>query len=133
MKESQEIIKLTKLLPIKRIEWFIAIPVSGLWLIGKAIGEELFFRRGILAFLMSKSKSPLVRIFYSYNFFNMGLLHFSNTNAPTIKITQVFILGIFFAGFAERICFESAIATHIGLNISGILLYYLPFTNFLFS
>lgn len=98
----------------------ISIPV----LIRIAIVEELVYRGGIFAFLISKARNNRLAIIASLIIVSLtwAVAHIPNTNTPLIKITQVFIIGLFLGEFARRSCIESAMAAHIGINISGVTL-----------
>ncbi|MHC4654525.1 MAG: CPBP family glutamic-type intramembrane protease [Planctomycetota bacterium] len=96
--------------------------VSILALTRMAIVEELVYRGGILAFLISKARNNRLAIIASLIIVSLtwALPHIPNTDAPLLKITQVFIIGLFLGEFARRSCIETAMAAHIGLNISAV-------------
>ncbi|MHC4283186.1 MAG: CPBP family glutamic-type intramembrane protease [Planctomycetota bacterium] len=69
-----------------------------------AIVEELVYRGGIFAFLISRARNNRLAIIASLIIVSLtwALAHIPNTNTPLIKITQVFIIGLFLGEFARR-------------------------------
>jgi hypothetical protein len=51
-------------------------------------------------------------------------MHVLNTDNPTFKIAQIFIFGTILAEFARRWSLESAIAAHLSLNVTALVLGY---------
>jgi membrane protease YdiL (CAAX protease family) len=100
----------------------VSLLVSILAVTHFAIAEELVFRGGIFAFLISKARNNRLAIIASLVVVSLtwALAHIPNTNAPLLKITQIFIIGLFLGEFARRSCIETAIAAHIGLNVSAV-------------
>jgi membrane protease YdiL (CAAX protease family) len=96
--------------------------VSILVLTRMAIIEELVYRGGIFAFLVSRARNNRLAIIASLIIISLtwALAHIPNTSTPLIKITQVFIIGLFLGEFARRSCIVTAMAAHIGLNISAV-------------
>jgi len=50
-----------------------------------------------------------------------ALPHFPNTDAPLVKVTQVFLFGLILAEIARRDSVRSAIAAHVGLNLTSVI------------
>jgi membrane protease YdiL (CAAX protease family) len=121
VQEGEFLIQLKQLFPTAETSgWFIRIPIVFLFLITAAISEEFVFRGGIWAFFVFKYRDNRIVLTLLMVAISLvwALMHISNTSAPLIKVTQIFILGLLFAEFARRSCVQSAIAAHIGLNIS---------------
>ena len=51
-----------------------------------------------------------------------AVIHWPNTNMPVVKVVQIFLIGLVFCVFARKWGMESAIAGHVGLNWSAVLL-----------
>jgi membrane protease YdiL (CAAX protease family) len=114
---------------IKEVNPIITIPIASLALSVPAIIEELTYRGAIFGFLLRLSRNNRWAIVASTLFVSLiwALGHLSNTNAPLIKCIQIFIIGIVFCEFARRISIESAIASHIALNVTIVILAFLVF------
>jgi membrane protease YdiL (CAAX protease family) len=53
-----------------------------------------------------------------------AVMHLLNTNTPTFKVAQVFVLGVILAELARRWSLEAAIACHLSLNVVSLALEY---------
>ncbi len=88
-----------------------------------AVGEEIIFR-GVLL-------SSLVTVFKAHRGLSIGAVvfvsalwsvaHIPNTDAPVMKLTQVFVIGIVLGEYARRRGLHAAIAGHVGLNVVAVL------------
>ena len=99
-----------------------------LFVVSAAVSEEILYRGALLGFLCRVSRDRTTWVLASI--FTVSLLwafmHVLNTDNPTFKLAQVFILGVVFAEFARRWSLESAMAAHISLNVTALLLGLLP-------
>ncbi|MBN3039535.1 MAG: CPBP family intramembrane metalloprotease [Candidatus Omnitrophica bacterium] len=122
--ESQYLLKMRDLYPgMEFTSRYIKFAVILLAVTGVAISEEIIFRGAVLAVLIRQCKTK-IGIILAIALISLiwGGLHMLNTDAPLIKITQVFLLGFFFAEFTRRGSIESSIAAHIGLNLSCVVI-----------
>ncbi len=106
----------------------VTIPVFCLFVIAVAISEELVFRGGILALVVRSTRNRHVLRFLGIIAISLlwGLVHIPNTSIPEIKVAQIFIIGLVLAEIARRSCIHSAIAAHIGLNLTSVALSFVP-------
>jgi membrane protease YdiL (CAAX protease family) len=95
---------------------------------GAAVAEEIIFRGALLGFLVRRSKERTVMLLASI--FSVSLawafMHFPNTDSPSFKIAQVFVLGVILAEVARRWSLESAVVLHVSFNAAALVIAYLP-------
>jgi membrane protease YdiL (CAAX protease family) len=89
-----------------------------------AVVEELAFRGVLLGWLLRVGRPRggyavcaivLVSLLWA-------LLHIPNTNAPLLKCGQIFVFGLLLGELARRWSVEAAIAAHVALNLSVVIL-----------
>jgi len=107
------------------------LPVFLLAVSAMAIAEELAFRGVLLGWLLriGRRRGPYAAFAMVVVSLLWALLHIPNTNAPLLKCAQVFLIGLCLCEFARRWSVEAAIAGHVALNVSAVLLgilVYLP-------
>ncbi len=88
-----------------------------------ALTEEIVFRGALLGFLLRVGKergwvvvSAAVAVSLVW-----AMLHLSVTDAPSLKLLQIGLLGLVLAEIARRWNLESAILAHLGLNLAGLV------------
>lgn len=96
--------------------WGVVLPA----VCAAAIGEELLFRGAVQRWLTSWSSRPWLSIALTSLFW--ALLHAPNTDAPLLKLGQIFVIGLMFGALANRHGVESTIVAHVGLNIGATVL-----------
>lgn len=96
--------------------WGIVLPA----VCAAAIGEELLFRGAVQRWLTRWFKSPWPSIVVTSAFW--ALLHAPNTDAPLLKLGQIFLLGLALGALAHRHGVESTVLAHVGLNIGATAL-----------
>jgi membrane protease YdiL (CAAX protease family) len=98
-----------------------------MFVVSAAVSEELLYRGALLGFLFRVSKNRMAWLLGSI--FSVSLvwafMHVLNTDNPVFKLAQVFILGVVLAEVARRWSLEAAIATHVSLNVTAVVLGYL--------
>jgi membrane protease YdiL (CAAX protease family) len=106
----------------------VSIPVQFLcslfFVSGAAITEEVLFRGALLGFFLRLSKNRMGAMLASIFLisFVWALLHIFNTTSPAFKISQIFILGTIFAEMTRRWSLETAIAAHLSLNVTAVIM-----------
>ncbi len=90
---------------------------------GIAIVEELIFRGALLGSLLKwAGDQPLAMAAWIVLVSLVwAAMHLLNTDAPLIKMTQIFIMGLILAWLTWWGGLSSAIAGHVALNITAIL------------
>ncbi|MBN1524762.1 MAG: CPBP family intramembrane metalloprotease [Spirochaetales bacterium] len=103
--------------------WIQAIVLS-FFFVSAAITEEIMFRGALLGFFLriTKNRFAYYIVFAIVVSAIWAFFHFYNTNAPLIKLGQVFLIGLLLSEAARRWSLESAIAFHVSLNISSVIL-----------
>lgn len=97
----------------------VALPLS----LTAALTEEIVFRGALLGALLRWGKERgwvIVAAVLSTSAL-WALLHLSLTDAPGLKLIQIFILGLGFAEITRRWGLEAAILAHLGLNVAGLV------------
>ncbi|MEK7449709.1 MAG: CPBP family glutamic-type intramembrane protease [Planctomycetota bacterium] len=128
MNESEPLKRITLMFPhAAEAGLIIRIPVLLLFVTGAAVIEELVFRGGLQAFLLRLSGNKRPAVIGSIIFVSLlwAGLHIFNTDMPAIKSLQIFIIGIVFSEFTRRSCVESAMAGHIALNFTAVIMYFI--------
>lgn len=102
----------------------LRLPIWLLSVSGAAVAEELTYRGGLLAYALRKcgKNRVLAGIVILLVSLLWAFLHAANTNFPVVKILQIFIFSLFLCGFAMRWGIGTAIAAHVGLNLSAVIL-----------
>ena len=105
----------------------VVIPTVSLLVTALAISEELVYRGGMMALVVRKSRGrPMLRYLgVTVITFVWALAHAPNTDAPLMKMTQIFVIGIVLAEIARRDSLRTAIAAHVGLNLTAVPLAFL--------
>ncbi len=115
------------LVNFKALPELLQLVLMLLYVISAAVSEELLYRGALFGFLCRISKNRMSWLLASI--FAVSLLwafmHVLNTDNPAFKLAQVFILGTVFAEFARRWSLESAMAAHISLNVTAVMLGYI--------
>ena len=106
----------------------VEIPMTLAFVVSAAVAEEIVFRGAILGFLFRVSRSNTAALLASI--FSVSLawafLHFPNTDSPTFKIAQVFVLGVILAEVTRRWSLESSVVLHASFNVASLVIAYLP-------
>jgi len=102
----------------------IRIPIVLLAISVPAIVEELAYRGVLLGFLVRHSGGRRGAIVASVVGVSLlwALIHLMNTDAPLVKLSQIFVVGVVLCEFARRVSVEAAIAGHLGLNLAAGML-----------
>ncbi len=101
----------------------VRLPIAALAVVAVALAEELTYRGVLFGWLQRglKGRSGMV----AAAVITSGVwaaAHLPNTDAPSVKCAQIFVLGLFFCWFARRWCLEAAIAAHACLNVAALLM-----------
>lgn len=96
--------------------WGVVLPA----VCAAAIGEELLFRGAVQRWLGVWLKSPWPAIVLTSLFW--AILHAPNTDAPFMKLGQIFLIGLALGAVANRYGVESTILAHVGLNVGATAL-----------
>ncbi|MEX0746142.1 MAG: CPBP family intramembrane glutamic endopeptidase [Phycisphaeraceae bacterium] len=100
----------------------VLAPVLFLFVGLAAVVEEVEFRGALLGSLLrmfgSRGAAALASMVLVSVLF--GLMHLLNTDAPLVKFTQIFILGMMTAELVRRSSLEAAIACHLALNLVSV-------------
>jgi len=94
--------------------------VSLLFAAVAAVQEELVYRgatQGLLTRLLGGSRAGVIGVNLLIALL-FAAAHLLNTNAPALKFTQIFFFGLLLAWLAHRFGLTSAIAAHLGLNLT---------------
>lgn len=99
----------------------VRVPVVLVTVVTIAVTEELLFRGVMFGFLLRVcGRGRLSMVFSSIVVsFIWAILHMQNTDAPLVKCTQVFIIGLVLCWLARKGNIESAMAAHVGLNLAA--------------
>ncbi len=97
----------------------VALPVA----VTAVITEELVFRGALLGFFLRiLGEGPWGAAWAAVlSSAAWAAVHLSVTDAPGIKFTQIFLLGLVFAALARRWRIEAAMMAHLGLNLMGLV------------
>jgi membrane protease YdiL (CAAX protease family) len=98
------------------------------FVVSAAAAEEILFRGAILGFLLRASRSNTAALLASIFSVSLlwALLHYPNTDSPTFKIAQVFVLGVILAEVTRRWSLESSVVLHVSFNVASLAIAYLP-------
>lgn len=111
----------------KGIKGPVGLAVLILALMVPSVMEELAYRGVLLGFLLRLSKDNRILIAGSTVlvalFWSIG--HIYNTDTPSIKCLQIFIIGIVLSEFVRRSSIESAIIGHVCLNTTCVVIYFI--------
>jgi membrane protease YdiL (CAAX protease family) len=90
---------------------------------GIALVEELIFRGALLGALLKWAGDQRVAAVGWVVLVSLvwAAMHLLNTDAPLIKMTQIFIMGLILAWLTWWSGLSSAIAAHVALNITAVL------------
>lgn len=94
--------------------------VSLLFAAVAAVQEELVYRgaaQGLMTRLLGGSRAALIGVNLLIALL-FAAAHLINTDAPTLKFTQIFLFGLLLAWLAHRFGLTSAVAAHLGLNLT---------------
>jgi membrane protease YdiL (CAAX protease family) len=96
----------------------VALPLA----VSAALVEEIVFRGVLLGALLRAGKEAPGIVLASVLATSVAwaCLHLSITDMPGIKLLQIFFFGLILAELARRWSLESAIAAHLGLNLTGL-------------
>lgn len=84
---------------------------------GMAVVEELVFRGVLQGALLRVAKGKLAVVVTMILVSGLwASLHLLNTNAPMLKMGQIFLIGLVLCEITRRGSLEAAIAGHVGLN-----------------
>ncbi len=88
-----------------------------------AVAEEIAFRGVLLGFLLrlGRERPWVVLVAAVTTSMAWALLHLSLTDAPGIKLVQIFLIGLGLVWITRRWGLEAAILAHMGLNVAGLL------------
>lgn len=102
----------------------IRLPIALLAVTSVAVVEELVFRGALLGALLRCCRSRRVLTAGAVVVVALlwALMHALNTDAPLIKCSQIFVVGVLLCEIARRSCLEAAMAAHISLNVAAVLL-----------
>ena len=96
------------------------VPIVLVTLVTFAVIEELLFRGVMFGFLLrvcGRGRLPVLFSAIAVSFV-WAILHMQNTNAPLVQCTQIFVVGLVLCWLARKGNVESAIAAHVGLNLT---------------
>lgn len=127
IQEGDFVVTLRRLFPgVESAAPLVVIPVTILSLAAGAMSEELLYRGGMLAFAVRQTRTrPVLRWLCVIAItLAWAIAHVWNTDNPAAKMTQIFVIGVALAEIARRDCLRSAIAAHIGLNVTSVALAY---------
>ena len=87
-----------------------------------ALVEELVFRGALLGFLLrvGRERRWVGAAAMVLTSITWALLHLSVTDAPWLKLAQIFLVGLGLAAMTRRWGLEAAILAHLGLNLAGL-------------
>lgn len=128
IEEGESILALQELFPkAGSASPWIAMPVITLFFSVHAVTEELVFRGGMLAFVIRKSGDRKILQYIGITAITLAwaVAHIPNTNAPVVKVIQMFITGIILVEITRRSSLRNAIAAHFGLNLTCAVVPYI--------
>ena len=128
VQESEAIRQMQQWFPhLEETSAWLTIPSNLGFVCSAAIFEEMIFRGGILGFLLriTKNHAGLAWLWILLVAGLWSILHVYNSDHPALKIAQIFLFGIALGYMTRRWGLLSAIAGHLGLNISAFLGAYL--------
>lgn len=96
----------------------VALPLG----VYAALVEELVFRGALLGFLLrvGRERRWVVAAALVLTSITWALLHLSVTDAPGLKLLQIFLVGLGLAAITRKWGLEAAILAHLGLNLAGL-------------
>ncbi len=97
----------------------VALP----WSMSAALTEEIVFRGALLGALLGwagQRRGPVIAAVLCSSLL-WALLHLSLTDAPVLKLAQIFLLGLALAAVTRRWGLDAAILAHLGLNAAGLV------------
>ena len=125
VKESESLKKvLEKFFPhLDSASLYVSTPVVLLFTMAAAVTEELSYRGVVMGFIQRLSPRSWTAAITAavVSAFLWAVLHLNITDAPAVKFIQIFALGLVFAWFARRFCIGAAIAAHLGLNVTAVV------------
>jgi membrane protease YdiL (CAAX protease family) len=124
VREGQSMKELQRLFPqIQEASAVVALPAMLGFVIAAAVTEELIFRGAMLGFLLrvTRNQAALAWVFITAVSALWALLHIPNTDHPTLKVMQIFLLGLALGGMTRRWGLPSAVAAHVTLNTGAVI------------
>ncbi len=114
---------LLKMMP--GVDWHAPAIVLGVSLpaiLGAALGEEVMYR-GVLQALLSQRLAGRAGSFLAIVLTSLiwALAHSLNTDAPWVKLGQIFVIGLAFGAIARRYSVEASALAHLALNLMALL------------
>jgi len=85
-----------------------------------AVQEELVYRgatQGLMTRLLGGTRAGVIGVNLLIALL-FAAAHLLNTDAPLLKFGQIFVFGLLLAWLAHRFSLSSAIAAHLGLNLT---------------